>query len=424
MQKKKINIDLNALIKCVDEGFTLEEMANRFCCGTRTISQRISEIKASDNEILKSALELARTKQKRSDITRIDKKETREQVRIENALIEYNKELIKVLEKHKLPALKKQKRSKIEISDKTGIIHITDAHFNELVNLSNNRYDFSIASARLKTLVDKAKIYFDAVGVKNVLVAMTGDLMNSDRRLDELLAQASNRSKATFLSVAILRHVIDDIGKNYKVAVASVIGNESRMTKDVGWEENVASDNYDFTIYNILKILFEKRKDIRFLSNQDPSEQVVEVSDLESFQTRKTYDLSGQNVLLLHGNQLKSTSMEKSIQSIKGKYSSKGVVISFVLSGHLHCCRISDTFARGSSLVGANAYSEGALQLESRASQNVHVFYNNGNRDSIKIDLQDVDRNNAYDINKELESYNAKSASKAKKKVTIHRVCL
>ena len=256
MQKKKINIDFNALIKCIDEGMTLEEMANRFCCGARTVSQRISEIKASDNDVLKSALEIARTKQKKADITRIDKKETREQVRVENALIEYNKELIKLVKNHKLPKLKKKKKPNLEVCDKTGIIHITDTHFNELVNLSNNRYDFSVASARLRTLVEKAKIYFNAVGVKSVLIAMTGDLMNSDRRLDELLAQASNRSKATFLSVAILKQVIEDVSKSYNVAVANVIGNESRMTKDVGWEENVASDNYDFTIYNILKLLF------------------------------------------------------------------------------------------------------------------------------------------------------------------------
>jgi len=407
---KKINIDLNALIKCVDEGMTLEEMANRFCCGTRTISQRLSEIKASNNEVLISALEFARTKQKRSDITRIDKKETREQVRLENALIEYNKELIKVLAKHKLPTLKRKKKVDISVSNRTGVIHITDTHFNELVDLSNNQYDFTVASARLKTLVDKSKVYFNAMGVKNVLIAMTGDLMNSDRRLDELLAQASNRSKATFLSVAILRQVIDDVSRSYNVAVASVIGNESRMTKDIGWEENVASDNYDFTIYNILKLLFENRTDIRFLSSQDPSEQVVEVS--------------GQNVLLIHGNQLKASAMEKSIQSVKGKYSAKGVRISFVFSGHLHSARISDSFARGASLVGSNAYSDGALQLESRASQNSHIFYADGSRDSIKIDLQCVNKNNGYDINKELEAYNAKSVSKAKKKVVVHKVVL
>jgi ABC-type transport system substrate-binding protein len=48
------------------------------------------------------------------------------------------------------------------------------------------------------------------------------------------------------------------IAESYKVSVANVIGNESRITEDIGWTDAVATDNYDFTIFNILKLLFEK----------------------------------------------------------------------------------------------------------------------------------------------------------------------
>lgn len=133
-------------------------------------------------------------------------------------------------------------------------------------------------------------------------------------------------------------------------------------------------------------------------------------------------EISGQNVLLLHGNQLKSNSMEQSIQKIKGKYTSQKINVDFVLSGHLHSSRIGDVYARGSSLVGANAYSDSALQLESRASQNLHIFYLNGTRDSIKIDLQVTDGIKGYDIIKDLQAYNAKSLNKAKKKKIITNV--
>ena len=72
-------------------------------------------------------------------------------------------------------------------------------------------------------------------------------------------------------------------------------------------------------------------------------------------------------------------------------------------------------------MVGANDYSEKALNLGGRVSQNAYVFYDNGNRDGIKIDLQNVDCE-GYNIDKTLEAYNAKSAKKSKKTETIFKV--
>ena len=58
------------------------------------------------------------------------------------------------------------------------------------------------------------KKYFKTANITNIVVAMTGDMMNSDRRLDELLNQATNRAKATFLGVDILQQAIIDISKD------------------------------------------------------------------------------------------------------------------------------------------------------------------------------------------------------------------
>ena len=72
-------------------------------------------------------------------------------------------------------------------------------------------------------------------------------------------------------------------------------------------------------------------------------------------------------------------------------------------------------------MVGANDYSEKALNLNGRASQNCYIFYSNGNRDGIKVDLQNVDQP-GYNIEESLEAYNAKSAKKRKTKTTIFEV--
>ena len=72
-------------------------------------------------------------------------------------------------------------------------------------------------------------------------------------------------------------------------------------------------------------------------------------------------------------------------------------------------------------MVVANDYSEKALNLNGRASQNCYIFYNNGNRDGIKVDLQHTSKE-GYNIKQSLEAYNAKSAKKRQKTKTIFEV--
>jgi predicted phosphodiesterase len=326
----------------------------------------------------------------------------REHARIENAIEEYNKELIKLFDKNRLSIT----TQKFKASNKAvGVIQFSDVHFNELVELENNRYDFRVASARTRYFVNKAKEYFRISGVTNVVMALTGDLMNSDRRLDELLNQATNRAKATFLGVDILQQAIIDISKDFNVTVASVVGNEGRANKEMGWSDVVATDNYDYTIFQCLRYLF-RHESVKFLHG-DPSELVINVAS--------------QNLLLLHGHGSLRGKLDTSINQIVGRYSLKGIKIDYVIFGHVHSARVGDNFGRSSSMVGANDYSEKALNLNGRASQNCYIFYSNGNRDGIKVDLQHV-KDEGYDIDKSLEAYNAKSTEKRKKKTTIFEV--
>ena len=279
------------------------------------------------------------------------------------------------------------------------------------MNLDNNKYDFLVAAKRLKLFVSEAKAYFKLKNVNNILFAMTGDLLNSDRRLDELLSQSTNRSKATFLATRLIELMILDLNKDFNVTVANVTGNESRLQKDIAWTDILATDNYDFTIFNILQFIFRDAKGIDFIANADPMEQVVGVG--------------GKNILLVHGNQRKiRQNVENGVQSIKGKYSAKGIIIDFIIFGHLHSARIGDVYARGGSLIGANEYSDRALQLMSKASQNIHIIYDTGRIDSIKIDLQETEGVEGYSIKKGLEAYNAKSCIKALNKKSIFKIVI
>jgi len=360
-----------------------------------------------DMEIIAENVKLAKQSQKFRDTNRIQNKSFREYVRIDNALEEYSKELAKVLDKYDLSryTVLHQENKSDNKRKAVGIVHLTDLHSNELVDLNINKYDFKIASKRCRKFINKAKEYFANFNITNVLFAMTGDLINSDSRLDQLLNEATNRSKATFLTVQIIEQMLIDLNQNYNITVACVSGNEPRVKPDIAYSDISITDNYDFMINSVLKYIFRKSEGISFIDNENYAEQVV--------------NIGGQHILLIHGEQIKSSNVEHAIQQIKGKYSARGIMIDFVIFGHLHSCRIGNTYARGSSVVGANAYSDSGLQLTSRASQNVHIIYNDNERDSINVDLQDTDGIVEYPIEEELEAYNAKSLNKARKKKTI-----
>lgn len=357
-----------------------------------------------DDELIENNVKYKLQTQRYMDTNRIERKSFREFARISNALEEYNKELVSNLV-HLKPFTIKHNKTKTK---SCGIVHVSDTHFNELIEIDCNKYDFEIAGKRLKLLADKTKLYFKSVGIENILIALTGDLLNSDRRLDEKLNQATNRAKATLLGFSLLEQFIIDLNKDFNITVASVSGNESRATDELGFSEIMATDNYDFTLFNMLKIAFRNNDGVNFIDGNN-SEKVVNIAN--------------QNILLLHGLSIKQD-IEKSIQQLIGKHALKGINIDYVLIGHIHSARIGDLYARSSSLCGANAYSDYDLNLASRASQNIGIFYENKSHDIIKIDLQITDDVIGYDISKELEAYNAKSVDKCKVKVPIFQVVI
>ena len=215
---------------------------------------------------------------------------------------------------------------------------------------------------------------------------------------------ATNRTKATFLAVDIFQQIILHLNESFNVSVVSVTGNESRVKKDYGWVDLIATDNYDYTIFQTLKYLF-KGSEITFIEG-DPMEKVVNVA--------------GQNLLIIHGHGGIKTGIEKSINQMIGRYRMRGTKIDYIIFGHIHSARIGDLYSRSSSMVGANDYSEKALNLSGRASQNCYIFYENGNRDGIKIDLQNYGK--GYDIDDSLAEYNPKSHDKLNQGTTIFKV--
>lgn len=359
-------------------------------------------------DMIPENVRLAKKVQRFQDSNRVERKGFREYARIENAVTDYAEAIKLELEKNgealkklKLPVIKSVKNSAV------GIFQVSDWHGNELIDLPHNRFDFTVLAKRAQKQVELAKRFFHAAGVTKVVFIATGDMLNSDRRLDEMTSQATNRAKASLLTMHILKQVILDLRQNYEVDIISVMGNESRIKKDMTFFNKTVSDNYDFTIFAHLKEIFtaSKIKGINFISI-DKMEEVV--------------NILGKNWLITHDYK-QANSKQKDTQSTYGRYRLAGVNIDFMVGGHIHTTRITDINARSSSMPGSNEYNEHSLNLAGKAGQNIYIA-TKGSIHKIALDLQDVKGVPGYDIIEALEAYNAKSADKTREVRTIFKV--
>ena len=360
-----------------------------------------SEVKAlePDLELLTETVRLAKGNQKLQDIQRIERKSFREYARVENAVASYNEAIISELKDIGLSLRGCERRTgSFDPNSAALVIHLSDNHFNELVNLPTNRFDFGVAAKRLQLLASKAKLLGSAYGVEKVVVFFGGDLMNSDRRLDELLAMSTNRARATILAVHLYKQFLMDLREDFFVDVFGVTGNESRAKDDLGWVDVVATDSYDFTIYAMLQTIFDTSGDKGMRFHEFQANEVV-------------FKLHNETFLGVHGHQVNATDQKK-CQALIGKFAAKGIHISHILCGHIHATVISDYVSRNASLVGSNSYAEEALGFVSKAAQNIHIVTPQG-LDGFKADLQNVEGVEGYEIISKLEEYNAKSADRA-----------
>jgi len=401
--------EVERIVQLAEQGESKSEIARQLHISRSTVSRILVQVSGvptnvecaddveavDDAELVDENIRLAKKVFRLQDTNRVERKAFREHARIDNMVLTMHQEMRNVLLNNKFNTTV---HTPTLTDPVVGIIQLSDIHFNELIDdLADNEFNFEIASKRLHKLIRKAKPIFKANGVKEVGLFLTGDLLNSDRRLDEITNAATNRSRAVFLAVDIIQQIILDLNKDFNVTVASVTGNESRVGEHVHYSDFLAGDSYDIVIHNMLTYLFKDCPGINFVPVENPVEAVVKVNQ--------------NNILLVHGNLHKGIARnpESEIEKLKARYANRGTLISYVLMGHIHCAQVSDLYARSSGLPGSNAYSERALNLSGRASQNVFLVHRNfGEIDGVKIDLQDVSNEPMYKFDETLASYKKK----------------
>lgn len=361
-----------------------------------------SGVEYADEDVIAESTRIARKLQKAQDSNRVKNKAFREHARIANMFEEINDKLIIQLDKHKFKSPKSPKK---RVIGSVGVAHFSDLHFNELIDMPFNKYDFNIASKRIQKYTRSCINEFKYKGVKRVIFALGGDLLNSDRRTDEITSQATNRTQAMMLAVEILQQSLKDFAKSWAVDVVWVCGNEGRVNKELGFSNIIASDNYDHAIPMIMRHLFSDFKGVNFHIPENSMETVFVVNS-------KTF-------VLLHGHGGGGGVPSKKAQTIRAKYAERGICVDYVIFGHIHEAYISELFARSGSPAGGNSFSDNALGLGGKASLNCYIVSEQGEISGTVIPLQETEGWDGYEIDYSLAAYNAKSLDKTITKTKI-----
>jgi hypothetical protein len=351
---------------------------------------------SADRDLVLQNIALAKGKQRLQDINRIERKGFREASRLENAITAYSQAISEKLEQFSERLFHFDVRTgHLDNSKPVLLAHLSDIHGNELTDLRSNKYDFEVMAKRLKLFASEARKYGQALGAEKIVICFGGDLINSDRRMDELLSQATNRACASVLCVHLFAQFIADLRQDFFIDIFSVTGNEGRAKTEQAWSRQAVTDNYDFTIVKMLEKLFTFNKVDRGLR-------------FHPAQGNETYfQIHNQLFVLIHGHQLDCGS-QKDVQAFIGAKAAQGIRVTHVLAGHIHCTLLSDWVSRNSSMAGSNAYSEEKLKFVSKAAQNLHII--TGKRlNGLKVDLQNVEGIEGYDVINELTAYNAQS---------------
>lgn len=355
--------------------------------------QDLEEIKIYNTKLRKEKL-------KANDKLLFERKSFTKQLREINSLEELNREFIEELKKIK-PIVHNQSSDTYtnQTNSDVLVVHIGDWHIGEQsAEFRDTGFDIEIANKRLKKLADYVKSEVKQKGIKKIVIMCGGDICNNVTLLCKRLNQTSNRAVTTIMAVILLQWFILDLYEVCKnISFAGVGNNESRYDEDYFEDEYLITNCADYVVYNMLELLFEDFKTIKFLQGRN-CEKVVSIND--------------QNILLTHGVTLGKGDVEKGIQQMISRYAVKGVEIRYVLCSHIHCARNSSYFARNGSLSGGNAYSNTTLNLQTRASQNIVYISKNGDINPIAVDLENVQDVKGYDISKEIEKFDLKPRDK------------
>lgn len=252
--------------------------------------------------------------------------------------------------------------------DKEGLIQLSDLHLNSTISIEGNVFNFDIADKRLNKLFRESDDIFKRNNINKITIAFTGDIFNLDSHMEKRMTNEYNKSVGFIKGFQLLIKYLDELVKKYNVSFVSVVGNESRLSEKFPNIDVLASDNFDYLLFQLIKMRYNKTA--TFLNGGDRIEEVIRIKN--------------KNIHLSHGNYIKQSKggvnntriKMLDLDTIKLRWLKKSnTIVDFFIFGHIHSALNSLEFARSGSLCGSDGYADKQLNIISdEPSQNVIII--------------------------------------------------
>jgi predicted phosphodiesterase len=317
-----LNYDLVTNYNSVSVDDDNDNVSTKYDCKIETqMIDSIDPFEIKDMDLYAETKRLSKSRQYQMDRNRIERKYWRNETRNNIWEEKLTENLINLLQKFDLSVNNNTIQTIKNKNQKcSAIIQVSDVHFNEIVDsVYGNSYNFEVASKRFKLFAEKSIKILNTYGVTDVVIAFCGDLMNNNKIEDKKLSQFYNRTTAMVVGCHLIESFIIDIATHFNVKVASVCGNESRIDDvgAIGFTNKIITDNFDYIIHNVLKILFRNVKNVKFVGGRF-DEKILKILN--------------RNILMTHGHTISAKDYSQNVQSLFAKHSAQELtLISFCL---------------------------------------------------------------------------------------------
>lgn len=266
----------------------------------------------------------------------------------------------------------------------TLVVQLSDLHFGATAHRDGRPpYRLETAAKRLRLYAQKVIESALIKGTRNLVVALTGDLIESrmgKNMPDKTTGFDGCQTHAAQVAAHVIASFIQELRASNlfdQISIHGVPGNEARLTDRVSFEDSLAAENYDCKLHAHLSWVFGSDPKVKIGFSVRP--MVIEVEQLK--------------VLLIHGNTLGGELSQRKIRETLAQYGAD-----FGLSGHIHYPYSCADWARSGSLIGECNYAADGINLRSgRASQTI-MHFQGTRRDSTFIDLDDPGEIEGYAI--------------------------
>lgn len=308
-------------------------------------------------ELQKERQELQKEKQKLSDERVELNRRIREEARKESYL-----DLVRkvILQETKPIELVRDENCNYAFTHNSLIVHLTDIHAGEEVNIYSNQFNQDILKQRIEKYTDKVINIAELHKSENcylIISEVVSGIIHNNLRLQNNMDMMESFKYVSELIASMIRRLSFHFNE---VHIYVTEGNHSRISPNK--EDSLKGENMDILLTFYLSARLQNYENVYCHDNEDP----VEIA---------RFDVYGKHIMSAHGDRDNPQNVIQNFTMIFG------VKPDIVYLGHRHTNGLSTVFGsrviESGSLIGTNNYAQD-IRKTSKPEQTISVVDENG----------------------------------------------